>query len=143
MWCCPYHSSNSSSSNALLSKGEVEAWCIVYGVEGFITVLGNLIAILVFIKTPSLHKRTYYLLISLAFADFLVGALPVPMFIYIIGGDFELWVKETDMNEAQTMIEVFTSYASIYSLTAIAMERLFAILYPWKHSMESKVSTLV
>lgn len=75
----------------LITEEENRAWCIVYGIESAAVILGNLLVIAAFAVTKSLHKKTYLLLISLAVADLLVGAVAIPMFIHFIGGTVTKW----------------------------------------------------
>lgn len=117
-----------------ITEKENRAWCIVYGFESAAIILGNVLVIAAFAATKSLHKKTYLLLISLAVADLLVGAVAVPMFIHVIGGSVtRWWVLDDHVTHTQTAIEIFCSYASIFFLVAIALERLYAALSPLNH----------
>lgn len=118
-----------------ISNRENQAWCVVYGLESAAIIIGNVIIIAAFAITKSLHKKTYLLLISLAVADLLVGAVPLPMFIHVIGGSVpsEWWTLDDHVTHTQTAIEIFCSYASIFFLVAIALERLYASLSPFNH----------
>ncbi|KAL9979891.1 hypothetical protein ACROYT_G017615 [Oculina patagonica] len=118
----------------LISERENQAWCAVYGLESAAIIIGNIIIIAAFAITKSLHKKTYLLLISLAVADLLVGAVSLPMYIHVIGGQVtQWWTLDDHVTHTQTAIEIFTSYASIFFLVAIALERLFATLSPFTH----------
>ena len=118
----------------LITEEENRAWCIVYGIESAAVILGNLLVIAAFAVTKSLHKKTYLLIISLAVADLLVGAVAIPMFIHFIGGTVTKWWEvDSHVTHTQTAIEIFCSYASIFFLVAIALERLYAALSPLSH----------
>ena len=75
-----------------------------------------------------LRKRTHFLLISLAVADLLVGLIAVPLFI---------------MNQANVLlhtaywvylcVDMITGLSSVFTLTAISLERLHAIVRPLRH----------
>lgn len=118
----------------LISEKENRAWCVVYGLESAAIIIGNILIIAAFAITKSLHRKTYLLLISLAVADLLVGAVAIPMFIHYIGGSVTNWWDVDDhVQPAQTAIEIFASYASIFFLVAIALERLYAALSPVGH----------
>lgn len=117
-----------------ITERENRAWCIVYGLESAAVIIGNILVIAAFAITKSLHKKTYFLLISLAVADLLVGAVAIPMFIHLIGGSVtQWWSLDNHVQHTQTAIEIFTSYASIFLLVAIALERLYAALSPFNH----------
>ena len=118
----------------VITEVENRAWCIVYGIESAAIILGNLLVIAAFATTKSLQKKTYLLLISLAVADLLIGAVAVPMYIHVIGGAVTKWWElDSHVIHTQTSIEIFCSYASIFFLVAIALERLYAALSPLNH----------
>lgn len=124
----------SQPSRIDITEDENRAWCIVYGIESAAIILGNLLVIAAFAATKSLHKKTYLLIISLAVADLLVGAVAVPMFIRVIGGSVTRWWElDSHLPHTHTAIEIFCSYASIFFLVAIALERLYAALSPLNH----------
>lgn len=117
-----------------ITERENRAWCIVYGLESAAAIFGNILVIAAFAITKSLHKKTYLLLISLAVADLLVGAVAIPMFIHLIGGSVtQWWALDNHVQHAQTALEIFVSYASIFFLVAIALERLYASVFPFNH----------
>lgn len=124
----------SQPSRIDITEDENRAWCIVYGIESAAIILCNLLVIAAFAATKSLHKKTYLLIISLAVADLLVGAVAVPMFIRVIGGSVTRWWElDSHLPHTHTAIEIFCSYASIFFLVAIALERLYAALSPLNH----------
>ena len=55
-------------------------WSLCFGLLATVIVVGNLLTIWIFLKRR-LRKRAYFLLISLAVADLLVGLLTVPLYI--------------------------------------------------------------
>ena len=112
---------------------------MVYGIEAFVTVVVNGFTIVVILNSSFLHKRFYYLLLSLAVADFLVGAINTTTYIYSLGAYYVPYGTPKHMYDAQTMVDIFTSYASIYALTAIAIERLVSVLFPYAHHKEARV----
>ena len=61
----PVHSSN--------------AWIVLFIAESIVIVISNALTLLAFAKIHHLRKRSTYLIINLAVADLLVGALTVPI----------------------------------------------------------------
>ena len=57
-------------------------WSLCFGLLSFLIIVGNALSISILFKRR-LRKRPYFLLISLAFADLLVGLIPVPLYIII------------------------------------------------------------
>ena len=76
----------------------------------------------------TLRKRTHFLLISLAFADLLAGLIAVPLFIMIQANlllHTAYWVY--------LCVDMITGLSSVFTLTAISLERLHAIARPLRH----------
>ena len=102
-------------------------WSPVFGLLAVLIILGNLFTIRVFHRQRS-RKRSYFLLISLAVADLMVGLFAIPLFI--IGSSTEYpylrWLVPTSF-------DAFTGLTSIYTLAVISLERMFAIVCPLRH----------
>lgn len=98
-------------------------------------VLGNIIAVSVFLRKRKLRTRTTYFLVNLAFSDIIVGSVGIPSFIYILANSVEfpsfvyiLW----------NTIDVFGATASIWHLMMISIERFYAVGWPFLHRISSK-----
>ena len=102
-------------------------WSSVFGLLAVLIILGNFFTIWVFHRQRS-RKRSYFLLISLAVADLMVGLFAIPLFI--IGSSTEYpylrWLVSTSF-------DAFTGLTSIYTLAVISLERMFAIICPLRH----------
>ena len=102
-------------------------WSSSFGLLAVLIILGNFFTIWVFHRQRS-RKRSYFLLISLAVADLMVGLFAIPLFIK--GSSTEhsyLW------RLVSKSFDAFTGLTSIYTLAVISLERLFAILCPLRH----------
>ena len=116
------------------SKSEAIVWTVLFITEAVAIIAGNLFSIVKFTETGQLHKRSSYLLINLAAADILVGACAIPMWVYLIGGQDELWSANSGLAlEAYKAIDVISGLGSILSLTLVSLERLWATLWPLRH----------
>ena len=102
-------------------------WSSSFGLLAVLIILGNFFTIWVFHRQRS-RKRSYFLLISLAVADLMVGLFAIPLFI--IGSSTEYshfwWLVSTSF-------DAFTGLTSIYTLAVISLERMFAIVCPLRH----------
>ena len=102
-------------------------WSSAFGLLAVLIILGNFFSICVFHRKKS-RKRSYFLLISLAVADLMVGLFAIPLFI--IGSSTEYpylrWLVPTSF-------DAFTGLTSIYTLAVISLERMFAIVCPLRH----------
>ena len=84
---------------------------------------------MVMIRARPLQSNLRFLIINLAVADVLVGALTIPLYIYHIAVDFSFGPEFAIFR----MLDVFTAFASIFSLVAVAAERFVAIFWPLKY----------
>ena len=102
-------------------------WSSSFGLLAVLIILGNFFTIWVFHRQRS-RKRSYFLLISLAVADLMVGLFAIPLFIK--GSSTEhsyLW------RLVSKSFEAFTGLTSIYTLAVISLERMFATVCPLRH----------
>lgn len=119
-----------------MTATEVRSWCTTFAVEAVFVAAGNLFIIIVFAKTKELREnRQLFFLMNLAMADVLVGILAEPLFVYNLGGYYDVWsFKYADiLGFASIFLDMFSGISSIAFLTAIALERLFATMYPIRY----------
>lgn len=102
-------------------------WSICFGVMAFMVIAGNAISIVI-LSTRRLRKRPHFLLISLAIADFLVGLLAIPVYMIVVISGAKLASKL-----ALDCVDMFTGFASTFTLAIISLERLNAIARPLHH----------
>ena len=107
-------------------------WSLCFGLLATLIVVGNLLAIWIFLKRR-LRKRTHFLLISLAVADLLVGLLTVPLYIAINTIMYLDLAYSLVMKSVYNLTDIFTAIASIFTLAAISLERMYAIGCPFRH----------
>ena len=101
-------------------------WSSAFGLLAVLIVTGNFFSIWVFHRQRS-RKRSYFLLISLAVADLMVGLFAIPIFIISSTEcPYLRWLVSTSF-------DAFTGLTSIYTLAVISLERMFAIVCPLRH----------
>ena len=106
-------------------------WSLCFGLLAAAVISGNIVTITIFLK-KRLRKRAYFLLISLAVADLLVGLLAIPLYIALqyVYDNFEddlIIVAVTDF------MDMFTGFTSIFTLATISLERMYAVGWPFRH----------
>ncbi|XP_068700353.1 melanocortin receptor 5-like, partial [Montipora foliosa] len=102
------------------------------------------ILIITFVKNRNLHKRSMYLVISLAVADALVGGFSCSISSINLGSMCHLW-KEVEPYGGSRIwhriyfpLWVLFPIASLADLTAISVERMHATFRPFRHRVITK-----
>ena len=123
------------SSKALPSKTEGIALCTGFILSFVFIVVGNLLIIVLFAVNWRLRKRSLFLVINMAFADLMFGAVTLPLYIYRVGKSFQLWNGgwSMPMSFFYVIIDTFFSQASLISAAFVSGERFYAIYWPFKH----------
>ena len=133
---------NKSSSSPIPSRFEAIAWCIAFGTEALAVVIFNFLTVVIFATNRPLRKRKFYLLLNLAIADFIVGAVAMPYFLYFLGGGYGLWKIQwmSDHPIVSISIDTLSGFSSIISLVVLSLERLFSAFWPFRHrALDRKV----
>lgn len=115
----------------LANDNAVENLPIIYIVleasVAIIAIFGNLLVIVVFIQDRCLRKVTNFYIISLSFADLLVGAIGIPSAILT-----KIGLPRSSMQLCLIMLSllIILCTISILNLVAVSMDRYWAILHP-------------
>ena len=140
-----FNATQEKATTPSLGPSQCITWFVVLITECLATVILNIITIIVFVKQRQLQRRSTYLIIHLAFVDFLVGAIPVPLaYAEKMASFCNLW--ENPFGEHATYIigstDIILSgvtlllyFISILNLAVISLERLHATLCPLKHRL--------
>ena len=104
------------------------AWASLFAVIAFLAAGGNILTIIIF-HEKKLCKRPHFLLISLAVADLLVGLVAVPLYITIMYLDN----TSNPLHVIYVKFDMFAGFTSIFTLAVIALERMYAIGWPFCH----------
>ena len=92
-------------------------------------IFANSLMIGAFYVNTRLRTRTNLLLMSLAVADMLVGTISLPLWVYIS----ITFSSVGPVNRLYFICDVIFGISSILNLTAISLERCYALLKPIKH----------
>lgn len=106
--------------------------CIVNGLLSVLATLGNSLVLILILKFPSLRTLSNILIFSLALIDVLVGLVVQPAFVVYIAGKMNL-VFYCRALLTYLYTEIFCVGLSLITLSLIACERFFAIVYPFKY----------
>lgn len=99
----------------------IALWSLAYGVVVAVAVLGNLIVIWIILAHERMRTVTNYFLVNLAFSDASMAAFNTLVnFIYALHSE---WYFGANYCRFQNFFPITAVFASIYSMTAIAVDR--------------------
>ena len=114
-------------------------YCCILGTFAPGIVVGNLLTIVTFSKKNTASKYAYILLMNLAIADILVGAISIPLFIYFVGSLNRWWGSGPRILDIiYDGNDILSGLASVFCLVCISLERLYAIGWPLNHRMTAR-----
>ena len=109
---------------------EVDIVAIVFFcILAVIIVFENSLVIGAFRVNRRLRTKANLLLVSLAIADMLMGIICVPLLVYI----YATYTNKDLVHDIYSSFAIFSSVSSILHLTAISLERCYALLSPIRH----------
>ena len=111
-------------------------WMVIYICEAFLILTGNSVTVHVFWNIRKRLKRTSYLLINLAVVDILVG---IALTFWLWDGIAAMMGIHLSYVVVKTIlvIDVVGIISSLLSLALISLDRMLAILRPFRHRMLS------
>jgi tachykinin receptor 3 len=99
----------------------IALWSLAYGLVVAVAVFGNLIVIWIILAHKRMRTVTNYFLVNLAFSDASVAAFNTLVnFIYGVHSE---WYFGANYCRFQNFFPITAVFASIYSMTAIAVDR--------------------
>ena len=114
-------------------------WFVLFSCLSLLTIIGNSLSIAVFLNSSRLRRmRTSILLMNLAVADLLVGAVVVPMFMVYLWPLCAL-ARDPKFKSAHVAVDLLTGFASLFSLPFIGVERMFSVFWPHRHRVIGKL----
>ena len=102
---------------------------VFFCILALMIVFGNSLVIGAFRVNRRLRTTTNLLLMSLAIADMLIGTISVPFWVYLS----ITYNYEGPLYDFYKIFDVICGVSSILNLTAISLERCYALLHPIKH----------
>ena len=96
------------------------------------TLFGNVLVCVSFYKFANLRTICNYFIVSLSVADILVALLAMP-FWFIIQINNTKWPLSLDVLYFWSCVDILSGTASITNLTAVSVDRMLAIVTPFKY----------
>ena len=131
-----FTNTSSSTTMHLPSRTEEIAICSAIVIEAVLIAGGNSLTIFLFVLEKKLRKKSLLLVINMALADVMLGAVSLPLYIYLrVGFRPPLWRKGVlDPLEVFFLwIDLIFLQASLISAVFISCERFYAVYWPLKH----------
>ena len=136
--CVASHNITSLKHQRSLSTSSCIPWFAVLSIECLAIVILNITTIIVFVKQRQLQRKSTYLIIHLAIADLLVGAISGPMQVYAIMAECYGKIWDITFSRISLAIRPFFPFASLVNLAFISLERVHATYRPFKHRLIKK-----
>ncbi|CAL1600520.1 unnamed protein product [Knipowitschia caucasica] len=116
----------------------VALWSVAYSTVLTVAVLGNLIVMWIILAHKRMRTVTNYFLLNLAFSDVSMAVFNTLInFVYAAHGD---WYFGEVYCKFHNFFPVTAVFSSIYSMTAIAIDRYMAIIHPLKPRLSAKAT---
>lgn len=106
---------------------------IFYGLIACFAVFGNLLVVISFLINDKLRTVTNYFVVGLAGADILVGAVSVPLWMYLLYLYGSQQPTSDTIEKFYKSLDQFAGISSILHLMAISVERYFCVGWAIKH----------
>ncbi|XP_036402277.1 substance-K receptor [Megalops cyprinoides] len=133
---------NETTINVFAQPGwQVALWAIAYALIVIVSVIGNVTVIWIILAHKRMRTVTNYFIVSLAFSDASMAAFnTVFNFVYALHND---WYFGLGYCRFQNFFPITAIFASIYSMTAIAVDRYMAIIHPLKPRLSATTTKVV
>ncbi|XP_051896923.1 substance-P receptor-like [Pristis pectinata] len=137
----PWNGTELLDTKFLQPKWLIVLWALAYSIIVAVAVCGNLVVMWIILAHKRMRTVTNYLLVNLAFAEASMAAFnTVINFIYSIHND---WYFGAGYCRFQNFFPITATFASIYSMTAIAIDRYMAIIHPLKPRLSATATKVV
>ena len=120
-----------------MATEDISVWFPIFITEFSLILMINAITIIAFARIRHLRKRSTYLIINLTVADLLVGAVAGPLVVFQRFKRNQYFPRPGFITRA---IKLNFIIASPMNLSLISLDRLHAILFPFRHCLITKWS---
>ncbi|XP_048783973.1 substance-P receptor [Lagopus muta] len=133
---------NESSANQFVQPlWQVALWAVAYTLIVVVSVVGNVVVMWIILAHKRMRTVTNYFLVNLAFAEASMSAFnTVVNFTYAIHNE---WYYGLLYCKFHNFFPIAAVFASIYSMTAIALDRYMAIIHPLQPRLSATATKVV
>ena len=115
---------------------------ILYSIIFLVSVTGNSLVCLVVARCHRMRTVTNYFLLNLAIADLTVTCICIPFDIPVQENNYK-WPYGQFICKILYPLQTMSMFASIFTLTAVGLNRFWAIVYPFKRQMSKRHAVMV
>ncbi|NXI66155.1 NK1R protein, partial [Anseranas semipalmata] len=120
---------------------QVALWAVAYTLIVVVSVVGNVVVMWIILAHKRMRTVTNYFLVNLAFAEASMSAFnTVVNFTYAIHNE---WYYGLLYCKFHNFFPIAAVFASIYSMTAIALDRYMAIIHPLQPRLSATATKVV
>uniref|UniRef100_A0A8C5IEF1 Substance-P receptor n=1 Tax=Junco hyemalis TaxID=40217 RepID=A0A8C5IEF1_JUNHY len=120
---------------------QVALWAAAYALVVLVAVVGNAVVMWIILAHKRMRTVTNYFLVNLAFAEAAMAALnTVVNFSYAVHNE---WYFGAAYCRFHNFFPIAAVFASIYSMTAIALDRYMAIIHPLRPRLSAAATKAV
>ncbi|XP_053573741.1 substance-P receptor isoform X2 [Bombina bombina] len=120
---------------------QITLWAIAYSIIVIISIVGNIIVMWIILAHKRMRTVTNYFLVNLAFAEASMSTFnTVINFTYAVHNQ---WYYGLIFCKFHNFFPISAVFASIYSMTAIALDRYMAIIHPLKPRLSATATKIV
>ncbi|XP_029109781.1 trace amine-associated receptor 1-like [Scleropages formosus] len=123
-----FESSNTSCPKYIYSTAVRASLYVLLGAVIIMTVFGNLLVIITIAQMKQLHTPTNFLVLSLAVADFLLGAMVMPP--SMVRSLETCWYLGNVFCRIHSSTDIMLCNASLLNLLLISIDRYYAVCQP-------------
>ncbi|XP_025899231.1 substance-P receptor [Nothoprocta perdicaria] len=138
----PNASLNASATNQFVQPPwQVALWATAYALVVAVAVVGNAVVMWIILAHKRMRTVTNYFLVNLAFAEASMAAFnTVVNFTYAVHNE---WYYGLLYCKFHNFFPIAAVFASIYSMTAIALDRYMAIIHPLRPRLSATATKVV
>lgn len=119
----------------------IALWAVAYATIVMISVVGNVVVVWIIVAHKRMRTVTNYFLVNLAFAEASMSAFnTVINFTYAVHNE---WYYGLVYCRFHNFFPIAAVFASIYSMTAIALDRYVAIIHPLQQRLSSTETKII
>ncbi|KAF7653858.1 hypothetical protein LDENG_00077580 [Lucifuga dentata] len=135
------HNNSDENNQFIQPVWQITLWALAYCSMVAVAVVGNAVVIWIILAHKRMRTVTNYFLVNLAFAEASMSAFnTVINFVYAVHNE---WYFGLVYCRFHNFFPIAAIFASIYSMTAIALDRYMAIIRPLQQRLSSTETGLV